>query len=97
MKLIPNSKSENPLYSPLEIFHAGFSHPILNGAHGLHQLFLDRVGAGDIKRCQEVVGHSNQSILGPSAEPIDGAARDETGKLQSPVAELLSHLWFEDL
>ena len=64
----------------------------LEHSHGIDDSLLDGWLTVNVKRHEEVGGHSHQGILGPALEPVHCAARDESGKLQGPVTELLSHL-----
>ena len=78
--------------SPLKVFDTRLSDTILEATHGLLNLLLDLVSADDIEGLQEVVRHSDEGVLGPAAEPVHGAARDQTRELQGSVTELLSNL-----
>ena len=64
----------------------------MDASHGLHQLLLAALRAGDIEAGQEVLGHSNKGIPRPAAEPIHSATRDQARELQGTVAELFSNL-----
>ena len=77
---------------PLEIAGAGLSHIVVEDSHGLHHLLFGLGTAYDLVRGEEVVCHSHQGILGPAAEPIDGAPTNQPRKLECPVAELLTNL-----
>ena len=77
---------------PLEVLHTALSHAVMDDAHGVDDLLLDFLAAHDAKVRQEMVGHGNESVLGPALEPVHGATRDETRELQRTATELLSHL-----
>ena len=77
---------------PLEVVSAALSHAIMDDSHGLNHLLLDLRAAHDVKLRQEVVSHSNQSVLGPALEPVHGAARNQAWELEGSLPELLSHL-----
>ena len=65
----------------------------MDRSHTLHELPLHfRSGAVDVEPRQEVVRDGGQRVLGPTLEPVDRAARNETGKLQRATPELLSDL-----
>ena len=77
---------------PLEVIDAGLGDAVLEATHGLLHLLLDLVGADDVKGLQEVMRHGDEGVLGPAAEPVHRAARDQTRELQGSVPELLSNL-----
>ena len=64
----------------------------MKGSHGINNRFFDNGRAHNVKGGQKVAWHGHQSVFGPPAEPIHGAAADQAGKLQRPVAKLFSHL-----
>ena len=80
------------MYTPVEIVCTGLCHAVLEDTHGKHDLLLDRVRADDVVVRQEVSGHRLQRLLWPATEPVHGAARDQAGKLQRSVPELLTNL-----
>ena len=90
---LPFSSCPYEIYpSPLEVVHTALGHTIMDDAHGLDHLLLDLRAAHDVKLRQEMVGHGNQSVLGPALEPVHGAARDQPGELEGSLSELLSNL-----
>ena len=78
--------------SPLKIFHTNCSHIVMNHTHRVDKLLFGLLGADNIEVHQEMIGYSNQGILGPSAKPVHCTAGYQTRKLQGPVAELFSNL-----
>ena len=76
----------------LKVAGAGLGHKVVERPHGLHHVLLGLGTAYDLVGGEEVVRHGNQGVLGPAAEPIDGASADESRELECSVAELLANL-----
>ena len=66
--------------------------PNLEDAHRVDNSLLDRGCALDGEVGQEVVGDSDQRVLGPALEPVHGAAGNQTRKLERARSELLADL-----
>ena len=64
----------------------------LEYAHDVDDALLDGVRADDGEGGQEVLCHSDEGVLRPTAEPVHRAAREQTRELQGAVAELLADL-----
>ena len=77
---------------PLEVVGAAFSHPVMHDTHGLNDLSLHLLTAGNVKVCQEVVSHCDKRLFGPALEPVHCTAGDQARKLQGSAAELLPNL-----
>ena len=75
----------------LKVLHTRLCNHILDDSHCLHQLLLHLGFTRDVKGGEKVLGHGNQGILGPAAEPVHRATADETREFQAAVSKLLTH------
>ena len=74
-----------------EVLQTHFSDKVMKNAHGLHHPLLHVRRADNLVVREVVLGNSNECVLGPTAEPVHGAATDETGEFEAAVSELLTH------
>lgn len=77
----------------MEVILTALGNHVVKESHGFNNLPLDLTGANNVIIGKEVGGYGNQSLLGPAAEPVHGAARNQAGELERPGPELLANLW----
>ena len=77
---------------PLEIVRTRLRDAILKYSHRLHHLLLDLWRTLDLVVGQEMLSDGDQSVFGPSHEPIHSTPGDETGELQGTTSELFANL-----
>ena len=85
-------EADDTKYEPVKVFDTGESYIIMHGSHELYKVSLDLRRCFHVESSQKALRDGHQRLPRPLAEPVHGAAGDESRKFERPAAEFVSDL-----
>ena len=76
----------------VKVLDARHSDFVVKHAHRFDKRSFDFGLANHVDAGQEVIGHGDERVPGPSSEPIHGAAAEQPGKLQGSISKFFADL-----
>ena len=66
----------------VEVVNAALGDLVLELAHGNDELIFSSWRAADLEGHDEVLGHSDQGVFGPTLKPVHSTTRQQAWKLE---------------